>query len=98
MTADAARLILVTFVPLTTSIWQLAILAVLIAVGNATGRPAELAAVPSVAGPQRLVATLSLMQVSNGIVRIAMPAAGAGACLALGRRVGSRSTWRGTGT
>lgn len=82
--ADLARLILVTLVPLTTSIWQLSILAVLIAAGNATGRPAELAAVPSVAGPTRLVATLSLMQVSNGIIRIAMPAAGAGVIAALG--------------
>jgi MFS family permease len=82
--ADSARLVLVSLVPLTTSIWQLSLLAVLIAVGNATGRPAELAAVPSVAGPQRLVATLSLMQVSNGIVRIAMPAAGAGIIAAVG--------------
>src|SRR5690606_9937280 len=55
--ADVARLILVSLVPLTESFWQLSILAVLIAAGNATGRPAELAAVPSVAGPQRLVAT-----------------------------------------
>jgi MFS family permease len=82
--ADLERLILVSLVPLTTSIWQLSILAVLIAVGNATGRPAELAAVPSVAGPHRLVATLSLMQVSNGIIRIAMPAVGAGVIAALG--------------
>jgi MFS family permease len=82
--ADIARLVLVSLVPLTTSIWQLSILAVLIAAGNATGRPAELAAVPSVAGPQRLVATLSLMQVSNGIVRIAMPAVGAGVIAAVG--------------
>jgi MFS family permease len=82
--ADLARLILVSLVPLTISIWQLSVLAVLIAVGNATGRPAELAAVPSVAGPKRLVATLSLMQVSNGIVRIAMPAVGAGVIAAAG--------------
>jgi len=84
ISADSARLVLVSLVPLTTSIWQLSILAVLIAVGNATGRPAELAAVPSVAGSRRLVATLSLMQVSNGIVRIAMPAAGAGIIAAVG--------------
>jgi MFS family permease len=82
--ADIARLVLVSLVPLTESFWQLSILAVLIAAGNATGRPAELAAVPSVAGPQRLVATLSLMQVSNGIIRIAMPAAGAGIIAAVG--------------
>lgn len=75
--ADVARMVLVSLVPFTTVIWQLAILAVLIAAGNATGRPAELAAVPSVAGRHRLVAALSLMQVSNGVIRIAIPAAGA---------------------
>ncbi|HVL25453.1 MAG TPA: MFS transporter [Thermomicrobiales bacterium] len=82
--ADAARLLVVSAVPLTTTIWQLAVLAMLIAVGNAAGRPAELAAVPSVAGPRRLVVTLSLLQVSNGIIRIAIPAAGAGVFAAVG--------------
>jgi len=84
MTADASRLVLVSLVPLTESFWQLGFLAVLIALGNALGRPAELAAVPSVAGPQRLVAALSLMQVSNGVIRIAVPAVGAAAIAALG--------------
>ncbi|MGC4107766.1 MAG: MFS transporter [Thermomicrobiales bacterium] len=84
MTADAARLILVLLVPFSTAIWQLSILAVLLAVGNAVGRPAELAAVPSVAGKERLVAALSLVQVSNGVIRIAIPAAGAGIVAALG--------------
>ncbi|HEV2528761.1 MAG TPA: MFS transporter [Thermomicrobiales bacterium] len=76
--ADLFRLVLVALIPFTTEIWQLAVLTVLVAVGNATGRPAELAAVPSVAGPERLVAALSLIQVSGGIIRIAAPAAGAG--------------------
>jgi hypothetical protein len=40
--------------------------------------------VPSVAGPGRLVVTLSLIQVSNGIIRIAIPAAGAGVIAAVG--------------
>lgn len=75
--ANLLRLVLVCLVPFCESIWQLGILAVLLALGNAAGRPAELAAVPSVAGPQRLVAALSLIQVSNGIIRIAAPAAGA---------------------
>ncbi|MDQ4044153.1 MAG: MFS transporter, partial [Chloroflexota bacterium] len=82
--ADLARLVLVSVVPLVTSIWQLAVLAVLIAAGNAAGRPAELAAVPAVAGPKRLVAALSLIQVSNGIIRIAIPAAGAAVIAAVG--------------
>lgn len=84
MSADASRLLLVAIVPFSTAIWQLAILAILIAVGNAVGRPAELAAVPSVAGKERLVAALSLVQVSNGVIRIAIPAAGAGIVAALG--------------
>ena len=82
--ADATRLVLVSLVPLAAEIWQLAVLAVAIAAGNATGRPAELAAIPSVAGPDRLVAALSLVQVSNGIIRIAVPAAGAGVIAAAG--------------
>jgi MFS family permease len=84
--ADLMRLILVSLVPLTNSIWPLTVLAVMIAVGNSIGRPAELAAIPSVAGPQRLVAALSLVQVSNGIIRIAIPAAGAGIVAAAGPR------------
>jgi MFS family permease len=84
MGADATRLLLVSLVPLGTAIWQLALLAMAIAVGNAAGRPAELAALPSVAGPDRLVAALSLVQVSNGIIRIAVPAAGAGLIAAAG--------------
>ncbi|MEZ4496605.1 MAG: MFS transporter [Thermomicrobiales bacterium] len=82
--SDVLRLVLAGLVPLTTNLWQLAILAVAISVGNAVGRPAELAAVPSVAGPHRLVAALSLVQVSNGIIRIAIPAAGAGVIAAVG--------------
>lgn len=82
--ADATRLFLVSLVPFTTSIWQISILAVLIAAGNATGRPAELAAIPAVAGPRRLVSALSLVQVSNGVLRIVVPAAGAGIIAAVG--------------
>ncbi len=82
--ADVARLVLVSLVPLTTEIWQIAVLAVAIAAGNATGRPAELAAIPAVAGPSRLVVVLSLVQVSNGVVRITVPAAGAGLIAAVG--------------
>ncbi|MGH2603305.1 MAG: MFS transporter, partial [Dehalococcoidia bacterium] len=53
--ADGERLVLVALVPLTTEIWQIAALAVGIALGNAVARPAELALVPTVAGPDRLV-------------------------------------------
>jgi MFS family permease len=84
ISADLFRLILVSLVPATNAIWQLAVLAALIAVGNAVGRPAELAAIPSVVGPRKLVAALSLVQVSNGVIRIAIPAVGAGIIAVLG--------------
>ena len=75
--ADLERLLLVALVPLCGEAWQVAALAVGIAVGNAVARPAELAAVPSVAGEGRLVAALSLFQVTNAIIRVVVPAAGA---------------------
>ncbi|MGN6486136.1 MAG: MFS transporter [Thermomicrobiales bacterium] len=84
MAADAGRLVLVSFLPFTTEIWQTVILAMLIAVGGAIGRPAELAAVPLVAGEGRLVTALSLAQVTGGLILVAMPAAGAGIVAALG--------------
>ena len=76
--ADAERLVLVTLVPFAAEIWQIAVLAVGIALGDAVARPAELALVPSVAGPDRLVPALSLVQVTRGIIRVVIPAAGAG--------------------
>lgn len=75
--ADAWRLGFAALVPFATEIWQLALLAVGLAIGNATARPAELATVPSVAGRHRLVAALSLVQVSTAVIRIVGPAAGA---------------------
>ncbi len=84
MFSDAWRLVLVVMVPFAIEIWQLALLALGIAIGNALARPAELAAVPSVAGPHRLVAALSLVQVTNGVIRIVGPAAGAGVVATIG--------------
>jgi len=82
--ADSWRLALVVVVPFTTGIWPLALLAAGIAIGNAVARPAELATVPSVAGPGRLVSALSLVQVTSGVIRIAAPAAGAAVIAAIG--------------
>ncbi|MDQ3442469.1 MAG: MFS transporter [Chloroflexota bacterium] len=82
--ADSWRLILVIIVPFTTGMWPLALLAAGIAIGNAVARPAELATVPSVAGPHRLVSALSLVQVTSGVIRIAAPAAGAAVIAAIG--------------
>ena len=53
--ADLARAGLVALLPFTDRAWQIALLAMLVAIGNALARPAELAAVPMVvsAGPAR---------------------------------------------
>ena len=75
--ADFERLALVLLVPFATNIWQISLLALGLALGNAVSRPAELALVPAVAGPARLVSTLSLSQVTTGILRVVIPAAGA---------------------
>jgi MFS family permease len=82
--SDVGRLALVVFLPLADSVAQVGVLAVGISIGNAIARPAELAVVPSVAGQERLVRALSLMQVTNGIVRVAVPAAGAGIIATIG--------------
>lgn len=82
--ADAERLVLVSLVPLAGEVWQLAVLAVGIGVGNALARPTELALVPAVAGPGQLVPALSLIQVTRGIIRVVVPAAGAGIIASVG--------------
>lgn len=78
LVADIGRAVTVAFLPFTDTIWQVAALAVLVAVGNAIARPAEMAAVPMVAGPRLLVSALALIQVSSAITRIIGPAVGAG--------------------
>lgn len=82
--ADAERLVLVSLVPLAGEAWQIAVLAVGIGLGNAIARPAELALVPAVVGPKLLVPALSLIQVTRGIIRVVVPAAGAGVIAAVG--------------
>lgn len=76
--ADLERALIVSILPFTTEVWQIAVLAGLAAVGNAVASPAELAAVPMVAPGEQLVPALSLSQVSGHLMRIAGPAAGAG--------------------
>ncbi|MGB3330866.1 MAG: MFS transporter, partial [Thermomicrobiales bacterium] len=74
LSADVGRLFLVMLMPFTTAIWQLMVLGLLIAIGNAVSRPAELAAVPAVAGEDRLVAAIALMMVGKNLARIVAPA------------------------
>lgn len=82
--SDVWRLVFAALVPFATEMWQLALLAIGLAMGNATARPAELATVPSVAGRHRLVAALSLVQVTTAVIRIVGPAVGAAIISALG--------------
>ena len=84
--ADLARAGLVALLPFTDSAWQIALLAMLVAVGNALARPAELAAVPMVVSPGQLVPALSVSQMAASIVRIVGPALAAGVIAAAGPR------------
>ena len=79
---DLARMVLVALMPFTREVWQVGALAILIAIGNAFARPAELAAVPMVAPPHLLVPALSATQVAGSVVRVIGPAL-AGAIIAL---------------
>ncbi len=78
LAADLGRAAVVLPLPLVTEVWQIAALAALVAVGSAVARPAELAAVPMVVAPDHLVGALSVTQVTNSVVRVVGPAAGAG--------------------
>jgi MFS family permease len=84
--ADLARAGFVALLPFTDRTWQIALLAMLVAVGNALARPAELAAVPMVVSPGQLVPALSVSQVAASIVRIVGPALAAGVIAAAGPR------------
>ncbi len=84
LAADVERALLVALIPFTVAVWQIAIIAALVGIGNAIGRPAEMAVVPAVAGKRRLVPALSLAQVTGGVVRVLVPAAGAGVIAVVG--------------
>ncbi len=75
--ADLGRAGVVVLIPFADRAWQLALLATLVAIGNALARPAELAAVPMVVGPRQLVPALSVTQVASSFVRVIGPAIGA---------------------
>ena len=78
LAADLARAGVVALLPFTSSAWQIAGLAMLVATGSALARPAELAAVPMVVSPDQLVPALSVSQLAASIVRIVGPALAAG--------------------
>jgi MFS family permease len=68
----------VAILPLATEVWQVAAIAAFVAIGTTIVQPAELAAIPMVVPPSRLVAALSITQVMNSVTRVIGPAAGAG--------------------
>ncbi len=74
---DVLRMLMVGLMPLTSQVWQVGVLTAGISIGSAITRPAEMSAIPAVAGGRLLVRALSLIQVSNGVVRIVLPAIGA---------------------
>ena len=78
LTADLSRAALVAILPFCDRTWQVALVAALVAVGNALAKPAELAAVPSVVPPAQLVSAMSITQVASSIVRVIGPATAAG--------------------
>ena len=71
LAADLGRAGLVVLLPFAGQAWQIATLALLVAVGSALARPAELAALPAVVAPAQLVQALSVSQVAGGLVRVA---------------------------
>ncbi|MDQ3512307.1 MAG: MFS transporter [Chloroflexota bacterium] len=75
--SDLGRAILVGLIPFTASLWQLAVLAALVSVGNAVARPAEQATVPVIAGTGLMVPALAVVQVSQSLIRVIGPAIGA---------------------
>jgi MFS family permease len=84
--ADLARAGLVALLLFTDHAWQIALVAMLVATGNALARPAELAAVPMVVSPGQLVPALSVSQVAASIIRVVGPALAAGVIAAAGPR------------
>jgi MFS family permease len=84
--ADLARAGLVALLPFTDRTWQIAVVAMMVAIGNAIARPAELAAVPMVVPPGQLVPALSISQVAASVVRVVGPALAAGVISVTGPR------------
>lgn len=74
----------VAFIPFAGSVWQIAVLAAIVAVGTALSIPPEMAALPTTIPSGLLVPALSLTQVTNSMMRIIGPALGAGLISGIG--------------
>jgi MFS family permease len=77
MRSAILRAAAVALIPLANEVWQIAALAVVVAVGVALTMPAELSALPLTVPKAQLVPALSITQVTNSIMRIVGPAGGA---------------------
>lgn len=64
-------------IPLANQTWQIAGLAVIVSIGSTISTPAELSLLPEMLSKELLVIGLSLVQVTNSVIRVIGPAAGA---------------------
>lgn len=74
----------VAVLPFAGQVWQIAVLAAIVAVGTALSIPPEMAALPTTVPDGLLVPALSLTQVTNSTMRIIGPALGAGLISGIG--------------
>ncbi len=77
LSAAIVRGVAAAAIPLTSDVWHVGALAVVISIGSAVSLPTELALLPAAVSKADLVPALSLVQVTNGTMRIAGPALGA---------------------
>lgn len=77
LVANALRATSVAFIPFVDNQTQLGIIAVLLGLGQTFAMPASLAALPTIVARDALVPSLSFIQVTGAITRIAGPALGA---------------------
>ncbi len=82
---DRRRLMMFAAVlPFAGQVWQIAVLAAIVAVGTALSIPPEMAALPTTVPSGLLVPALSLTQVTNSTMRVIGPALGAGLISGIG--------------
>ncbi len=76
LSADLGRMIAVCFLPFAGAVWQIVTIAVVVSSFTALSRPAELAAVPMVAGERLNLRAVSLTMVSGAAIRVIGPTIG----------------------
>jgi NRE family putative nickel resistance protein-like MFS transporter len=71
------RAVFAAAIPFTDHVWQIAVLAMFSAATSTLARPCELAALPALLSGSEFIQGLSLIQVTNNVMRMVGPAAGA---------------------